>query len=258
MLEISNKFNAAVWHVSVSNVSINRGESIGTGFLFEVKTPSSNKGVRYDYRRVFLVSNRHVLYEYDCGDGLGMRRAKHLRLCRTNTPAYWPLIENTLVGRVHTHSNPDVDLAMIEVTNEINTLKANCPDFEIKPLTSENLLTPSEWRLLGQEKPCAYVGYFSIHETENIPENGDCRFSIDPKVNFENLPQFKVTGKVFPGASGSPVFAVPGSKPKLCGILAESIYRDFLRSQIPHWGVAVKTTALVELLDEILGKGNWK
>ena len=258
MVEISNKFNDAVWHISVSNVSSAQGKAIGTGFLFEVKTPSSNKGTRYDYRRVFLVSNRHVLYEYNIGDGSGSHRAKHLRLCITNTAKSLPLIENTLAGRVHAHSNPDVDLAMIEVTNEINKLKASFPDFKIKPLTTENIITPSEWRLLGQEKPCAYVGYFSIHETENIPENGNCTFSIDPKVNFENLPQFKVTGKVFPGASGSPVFAVPGSKPKLCGILAESIYRDFLRSQIPHWGVAVKTTALVELLDDILGKGNWK
>jgi hypothetical protein len=155
-----------------------------------------------------------------------------------------------------------VDLACINVADIVHKQ----PEIFSKHLLVDMFASPPENQLLPGAD-VYIVGYPSgqLDHVHNLPIVRRGCLATLPEVDFEGRPEFLVDAGVFPGSSGSPVFARFGTEARLVGVIAKTFIREldvqtktgpsglFVQSFI-GLGVAVKYRKLKELIDLVLTK----
>ena len=233
------------------------GASIGTGFIFlaPLKDPE-NRSV------TLLISNKHVYI--DPAQSIILNFTKR----DSNDPTRPLLGQTTTLQADHFHGvytehpNPEIDLACLNIS--IITQ----PDHGIfyKNLYLDLLADYTEDKLLpGLE--VWFVGYPEnrFDTTHNLPILRRGYIASVPKVDFNGKKQVVIDAQVFPGSSGSPVFAGLGGKFKLIGVVAETMIRHEQLQAVPAGvgigvqqmlglGIVLKSVLVKELIDVATAK----
>ena len=227
--------------------------TMGTGFI--VKSPSKVPGRVY----TFLVSNKHVIN--DPRDIL--RIVFHSRDDDKATPNlnkhHEFEINKIADGAYYTHPSEDVDLACLNISDLLN----RSDKFYMRMLDSSIMSDYNEPDLQAG-KEILFVGYPEdrYDHAHNLPILRGGRIASLPKVDFEKDPVFLVDAPVFPGSSGSPVFAVLGGYYKLIGVVTQTMIkhqklemvekakeRQLVAPQTIGIGLAYKSTCVKQLID---------
>jgi hypothetical protein len=213
------KFQEQVFFSTVRITRPNKtgtGASIGTGFLFRVSlNDKKNRGA------ILLVSNRHVFADPSNPLILNFNKKKSDSL-KPELGKVIPMKGDEFKDIYQGHPDPSVDLACINVSN------IDFPENNIffKSLFPEMLSDFSEVDLLpGLD--VWFVGYPEnrFDTVNNLPLLRRGYIASIPKIDFNSKKQFVIDAQVFPGSSGSPVFASLGGNFKLIGVVAETMIR---------------------------------
>ena len=227
------------------------GTSIGTGFIFE----ASIDDIRKQFV-LFLVSNRHVFGNSFETISFNFHKAKD----DYSGPDLGKVVvfESEALPH-HEHPDQNVDLACINITGAEFGAPGNSVYY--KHLTDKLVSDFTEDDLLPG-KEVWFVGYpenrFDV--IHNLPILRKGYIASMPKIDFNARKEFVIDAQVFPGSSGSPVFAVLNGKFKLIGIIAKTMIRNQELETLPAGfnlgiqqiiglGIVIKATAFKELVE---------
>lgn len=209
-------------------VEVTKGNTwTGTGFFFQrhiVDDNGENKGIQ-----VWLITNRHVLfghvYDPNIKDELPDNLNFYMR-CQTQTQGIlWKPVSLTaaiLASNTRLHKDPVVDIVAIEVTNEIGAvIIANGKDrFAYAAVNDEDIPQVNNYDIDVCDDAIA-IGYpRGFYDRANLFPIVKSGIIATPwKTKFQNLPQFLVDIKLFPGSSGSLVITKPCDEVSINGKL---------------------------------------
>lgn len=229
------------------------GASIGTGFIFHAPlNDSKNRAV------TLLISNRHVY-----GDGT---QPIILNFHKKKADGSGPELGQTVtfedkefLSIYWRHPDQNVDLACINVT----IIKKPEHNVFFKSLFPEMLSDFSEGDLLPGEDVW-FVGYPEnrFDTAHNLPILRRGYIASIPTVDFNSQKQFVIDAQVFPGSSGSPVFAPLGGKFKLVGVITQTMIKAQKLQTVPTsvavgvqqilgLGIVIKAPLVKELIDHV-------
>jgi len=227
------------------------GESMhGTGFLVQV--PCANEKLA-----LALVSNRHVLRDGQGSITIRFHSATESKgvfdLGRTLV-LHGEEFGTHYVG----HTAPDVDLAAV-VVNAVGRVAKG------KTLAEEHIATDTDLRQVSCADTVWFVGYPEgwRDELHNLPLVRSGTVASLPRLNFDGRAEFVIDAQVFPGSSGSPVFARIGNQARLVGVVAETAQRAapvegpptilgaFSVQEVMGLGIVIRATQIPRLLGEI-------
>ena len=201
----------------------------GTGFFFQrnlVDDKGEGKGIQ-----VWLITNRHVLfghvYDPNLKDELPDVLTFYMR-CQTQANGFtWrpvTLPMAALAVNTKLHTDPVVDVVAIEVTNEIGAvIMANSQDkFAYAAVKDENIPQVNNYDVDVCDDAIA-IGYpRGFYDTANLFPIVKSGIIATPwMTKFQNLPQFLVDIKLFPGSSGSLVITKPSDEVIINGKLTK-------------------------------------
>lgn len=237
--------------------------SVGTGFLLQ-------RPVDKERAKIYLVSNKHVIHGADGVAFTFTGIEENNPEAKKQTKVSISDIKNKVIG----HSNPEVDVAVVEITNIFNLY----PDrFYFKRIPYEILADFTEPELTVAEN-VFFIGYPDdrYDTTNNLPLVRQGMIASHPKYDYNGTPTFIIDAQVFPGSSGSPVFIdltyeniknghiVVGGKRniKLLGIVAQTMVRNNQLKAVPAGtkfyvqdvlglGIVFKATTIKELIDQM-------
>lgn len=227
------------------------GASIGTGFLYvaPINDPLKRSAV-------LLISNRHVYGDSSCPIILSFHK-KSTDGAEPDLGQVVTLQDSQFKDIYKGHPDSAIDLACINVS------AITLPEHNVfyKSLKPDMIADFSEKDLLPG-KDVWFVGYPEnrFDTSHNLPILRRGYIASIPKIDFNNKRQFIIDAQVFPGSSGSPVFAVLGGKFKLLGVVAETMVRNEQLQAVPTevtlgvqqilgLGIVIKATALKALID---------
>ena len=231
-----------------SNIYNAGANGFGTGFFVERKSQNilDNK--------IYLVSNRHVFE--------GMREVC-CQLAISSNDKEETKLSLTIHGKIRNHPNSSVDLAAVDVTDQIRELRKQTPHIieKINPFPYEIILPQQTITTLPSGVPFTYIGYPGGAESAyHQPEPNQGSTANPGSEPYQETPQFLVKGFIQPGASGSPVF-VNFSTPKLLGIVTDMLvvteeYKDEESKAKVSFrqikgGYVVWASCLMELLNQM-------
>ncbi|MBZ0335006.1 serine protease [Marinobacter sp. AL4B] len=233
------------------------GASIGTGFLFKAPLgDDSNRAV------MLLISNKHVYGNPNQKITLNFHRRDPEDPSRPLLGEIKTLEADNFSGVYSEHPNPSVDLACLNVS----VITQEDQEIFHKNLYPEMLSTFQEPDLLPG-KDVWFVGYPEnrYDVAHNLPILRKGYIASVPKINFNNHQQMVIDAQVFPGSSGSPVFATLGSHFKLVGVVTETMIKHQQLQTIPvgvsagvqqvlGLGIVLKTALVQELLETVTSK----
>ena len=230
---------------NIYNAGANR---LGTGFFVERKSQNilDNK--------IYLVSNRHVFE--------GMREVC-CQLAISSNDKEETKLSLTIHGKIRNHPNSLVDLAAVDVTDQIRELRKQIPRIieKINPLPYEIILPQQTITNLPSGMPFTYVGYpGGADSAYHQPEQNKGDTANPGSEPYQEKPQFLVKGSIRQGASGSPVFMNLGT-PRLLGIVTEMIVfteeyldensKETVSFRQTNAGYVVWASCLMELLNQM-------
>lgn len=206
------------------------GISVGTGFFFQCQE-----------NKLFLVTNKHVIKGVKNGEFF-MKRGMLIQNGLMTIPASGSVAlmftENDFVG----HPDPDVDVAVMEVTDYINNLiVAGTPAHYIaiieRYIPNENQMNTT----IKHIENIVFVGYpDGLWDEVNFAPIIRTGITATPYIyDFRGKKIFLVDASVFGGSSGSPVFILDiglhidkegivfqGNRVHFLGIIASVYYVD--------------------------------
>ena len=196
----------AAEHFFFMTLRIETERSLGTGFIFEHKwtCPRTDS----ELTGYFLVTNKHVIADADRGT---VRLT--LRSDDGAEPSLGRWFGMSIAGSRWSwwagHPMDDVDIAVFPMNPLLRELKDrgvhpffSCVDAQLLP---EN----SNFGDLNAVERVLFVGYPNgiYDEINNLPVIRSGITATPPDVDYGGRPQFLIDASVFPGSSGSPVFA---------------------------------------------------
>ena len=229
------------------------GASIGTGFIFRAPLNDA-KGSNV----ILLISNRHVYGDATQPIILNF----HKRKPDGSGPELGQIVtlRDTQFARIYNvHPDPNVDLACINISiitrPEHNIFHKNLFPEMLSDFSEDDLLPGADvW----------FIGYPEnrFDTTHNLPILRRGYIASIPTVNFNAKKQFVIDAQVFPGSSGSPVFAELGEKFKLLGVVTETMIRNEQLQAVPTditlgvpqilgLGIVIKASVVKELVDHV-------
>jgi hypothetical protein len=215
------------------------GASIGTGFLLRIPLTR-----RQDRALILLISNKHVFVDPSHGIALNFTRRADGDPARPSLGKVFSVNGNDFKGVYTEHPDPNVDLACLNVSliaNEPQHVYFRNVELEMIADFAEPDLLPGcdVW----------FVGYpENRYDTvNNLPILRRGYVASVPKVDFNGRPQFVIDAQVFPGSSGSPVFAALNGFFRLVGVVTETMIRHSQLQAVP--------TGLVVGVQQVLGLG---
>ncbi len=269
MAKVMN-FQEQIMHTTLRIELLENGnvKGVGTGFLVSVPTLVENE------YKIVLVSNKHVLMD---GDEIAIT----FTTMKNGMPDYgktyrFPLgnLKNNVVG----HPDSDVDVAALVCTGLFN-LFPNQLFFKAIPYEMLSDFTEPE---LSVAENVFFVGYPNgrYDKRNNLPLIRTGLIASNPKLNFNNRPEFIIDAQVFPGSSGSPVYInysfenlknggdiVLSSRQnvKVLGIIAQTMIRNNQLQSVPTGtinfteevlglGIVFKSTVIKETIDKAIAK----
>ena len=233
------KVATAAEHFFFMTLRIETERSVGTGFIFEHKWKCPKTGS--ELTGVFLVTNKHVIANADKGairftlrtdDDSGPELGKYFGVNIARPQWNW------WAG----HPVEDVDIAVFPLNPIFGMLAArgvkpffSCVDAKLLP---EN----SPFGDLNALERILLVGYPNgVYDAiNNLPVIRSGITATPPSVDYEGRPRFLIDASVFPGSSGSPIFAydrgawlsgtsawtVGSERVVFLGVLASVFYRE--------------------------------
>lgn len=200
--------------------SLKSGEtSVGTGFVL------SHRFADYG-DELFIVTNKHVV------DGV-----EKSRLCFTRRVAEQPVLGHTFGlecgegfgSAFHGHPDTDVDIAVMPISYLLEVARKGDRDAFLMNINTELIPNNAKVESYDAILPVVFVGYPSgLYDRKHmtpIVRRGTTATPV--QLDYDNRPVFLIDASVFPGSSGSPVFAFDESweggiaELQLLGILAE-------------------------------------
>jgi len=227
------------------------GDSVGTGFLYRTPLPTMP-----DRSLTLLISNRHVLKNPTGAISL-VFHIKDAKEDRPNLGETLTVSDKSYEGAFCAHPDQSVDLACINISI------VSQPERNVyhRTIAAEMLPTFSEERLVPGVD-VYFVGYpenrFDVRHNLPIMRRGF--IASIPKVDFNGKSEFLIDAQVFPGSSGSPVFAPIDGQFKLVGVVSQTMIRNaqiqavptaqaFGVQQILGLGIVIKAERVRELVD---------
>lgn len=241
--------------------------SIGTGFLV-------NRQVSDNGMKVYLVSNKHVLLATDSikiaftvlkDDMSGPDIGKSFAI---------PI--NNVQRNIHVHDNPDIDIAVMEITGLFNIL----PNKLYFKCIGYDMLATFDEEELNVAQNVLFIGYpdNKYDVKNNLPIVRSALIASHPKYDYNGSKMFIIDGQVFPGSSGSPVIinltveswktgsiTVGQNKIRLLGVVAATMIRNnklqvidtlslpnISTQEIIGLGIVYKATGLKDIIDAML------
>ena len=211
----------------------------GTGFFVEKMVVKWMRSVP----KIFLVTNRHVLE--------GAKQVWFKPQIAPGTPA---VAEVVIFVEGKVQIAPDLDLAVVDVTDRILDLQKKFPNIQLDPISYDRLPTgPGQLSILEGGTPIAFLGYVDAKSRDNNPARGIGEVSESSRNQSDFL--VSTTPTITHGASGSPTFATIGARSKLIGIATEMEYQDInapnVQFKTTTYGHVLKASALKDLLDRL-------
>ena len=192
----------------------NAPKSIGTGFFYHAPL---NDGT--DNAITLLISNKHVF-----GNPTGRLKVSLNRRKEDNTPDLGNIRTINQVGfegEYFAHPAPAVDLACVNFTKFIDTDTCfHC--------LSDDFLTPINYEKIAIGSDVIFVGYPEgfYDNVNNLPLLRRGVIASVPNVDFKGKGQIVIDAQIFPGSSGSPVFAHWDNKYSLLGVISDTVLID--------------------------------
>jgi len=222
--------------------------SIGTGFLCKVAV-SAEKAC------LLLVSNRHVY-----GDPANPIQLAFHHRNPNGSPELGHVVllnQNDFTVGFTGHPDSEVDLACVNVSQ----IAESEPPVYLKSV-DETLATGFEESDLLPGSDVWFVGYPEgrFDTRHNLPLLRRGYIASIPSVDFEGRKQFVIDAQVFPGSSGSPVFAALGNSYRLIGVVTQTMIRNEKLQAVPTivsvgvqqtigLGIVLKSSLLKPLFD---------
>lgn len=169
------------------------GSSIGTGCLFATEN------------RVFVVTNKHVIKGVVDGRFILTKANVDRSAPELGTPLEVRFSEALFIG----HPDPDVDVAVANISDALTQLDLNLTPAYFLPLSRELFPTPEHFeKFIGPMEEVVFIGYPSgMWDSVNYSPITRRGMTATPcYVDFEGTKTFLIDASVFPGSSGSPVF----------------------------------------------------
>lgn len=171
------------------------GTSVGTGFFY------------MQDGRLYLVTNKHVIK--DVIDGKFVMLEGQIEGGK-KTPLLGKGIELSFSeGNFFGHPNPDVDVAIMNVSKFINEKQNSGLIPFWKNITIDHCPSQEDLdKYIGPMEDVIFIGYPSgVWDSKNILPITRRGMTATPcYINFEGDEKFLIDASVFPGSSGSPVF----------------------------------------------------
>lgn len=183
-------------------------ESIGTGFVFAYQ-PSY---VTEERAAFFMVTNKHVVeraeegsFVFIEGDGIGNPKlGRGIKIPILKFKDHW-----------HGHPDPSVDISVMPLSLLLNHVEE--PDERtvsertlVAPISSRNMANADYIGGLDAIEEVVFIGYPNgLYDKVNLTPIVRKGITATPlQMDYEGDPVFLIDASVFPGSSGSPVFAI--------------------------------------------------
>ena len=278
------KVETAAEHFFFMTLRIETEQGVGTGFIFEHKWKCPKTGA--ELTGMFLVTNKHVIEDSHEGtfrftsrtdDGSGPNFGKWIEVNVGNRRWRWWVA----------HPAKDVDVAVFPLNPIFKDLDLWEPNQ--KPFYScvDAQLLPENNRFgdLNAVEHILFIGYPNgIYDAKNnLPIIRSGITATPPTVDYEGRPIFLIDASVFPGSSGSPIFAydrgswlsgtsdwvVGSERVVFLGLLSSVLYRESdgtlefrdiptatqpvpVNKEMIDLGVAYKAVTVVETIEKNL------
>lgn len=176
-----------------------RGSGTGTGFIVNFEDKSGNTAY-------FIVTNKHVLKDYSSAkfffflhDGEIPQLGTKVDINLTNLPNQW-----------FGHPNDDIDVAVIPVAHIHNELYKRGDKHYFNWINVKDFPIAENINLKNPIQEIVFVGYpIGMYDTKNyLPIVRRGITASPPTIDYCGRPIFLIDAAVFPGSSGSPVFAL--------------------------------------------------
>lgn len=243
-----DKFEEQIFLNTVLIENLTDNES-GTGFVI-------SKPAEEGKQKLLLFSNKHVFWGKKDKDAKDIKKTIRLTFHKIKEDDTYELgqVHSFVVeidrteGKVYfDHTNPKVDVGCINISSLNNRgIKLNIPALDINEFAK---FDRSE--LIAGMK-ILFVGYPSaFYDKKNsLPVMRSGTIASIPSVDFNGEPCILLDAQVFPGSSGSPVFAIVKDKYQLLGIISSGVCKglDFVEIEKSSDEKNTKTSVPVEWL----------
>ena len=230
-----------------------RGEPVAAGTSFVFSDPDSDPG-----HELFLVSNKHMIesgwigYLFFTGRGADGRPV-------VGSP--FILKFDGFSSQWHGHPNPDVDVAVMPLSRQLDLIAKDNQEAFLTPIASADVSTEEDLEAIDIASPVLFVGYpngmFDQKHYTPIVRQGFV--ATPPELDYDGEPVFLIDASVFPGSSGSPVFAYGQSwggnvvNAKLHGVIS-AVYTQRTDGEI-EWVPAPTNIVPVPSVDQMIDLG---
>ena len=200
------KVETAAEHFFFMTLRIETAESVGTGFIFEHKWPCPDTGE--ELTGIFLVTNKHVI----AGSRGGTLRFT-LHAATDSSPDLGNCAEVKLGSREWRwwggHPDDDVDIAVLPLNPVFEDMNRSGLQPFFSVVDAKLLPENSPFGDLNAIERVLFVGYPEdiYDKANNLPLIRSGVTATPPAVDYEGSPRFLIDASVFPGSSGSPIFA---------------------------------------------------
>jgi V8-like Glu-specific endopeptidase len=199
------------------------GASIGTGFIVHVPVAPGRSCL-------LLISNKHVYHDSKKPISLVFHKKSTESADRPSLEESIPISLEAFDSIYTEHPDPSIDLACLSIS------RIGDPDMPVfhNNLSLEMLAAFDEEKLLpGMD--VWFVGYpENRYDTvHNLPIMRKGSVASIPKVDFQDKRQFLIDAQVFPGSSGSPVFAAISGHMRLIGVVTQTMIKNEKLQAVP-------------------------
>lgn len=244
MVSTKEKFLYLTTRIEGKNA--NGNTSVGTGFFFVEK------------QQLFVVTNKHVVEGVESGSFL----VHHIK---EDDPEQKPLKDSLSIfftkDSFKGHPNPNIDVAVMNITESINTFIEQGYTPLYTEITKELIPDSKNIKeIISPFEEVIFIGYPNgiWDSVNNLPIVRKGITATPYTVDFIGQAQFLIDASVFPGSSGSPVFIYAdgtytkdgkimyGERVYLIGIIAR-VYQRLEKGEIVVVDIPTKQTPIAEV-----------
>jgi hypothetical protein len=229
------------------------GTPVGSGTSFVFHDPESDPG-----HELFLVSNKHVIESGWNAYVFFAQRGEDGK----------PILSQPLIVHMegfsaqwHGHPEEGVDVAVMPLSWQLDLIAKDNRHAFLRPIRVEDLASDDDLAKLDVASPVIFIGYPNgmFDQKHHTPIVRQGFLATPPELDFDDEPVFLIDASVFPGSSGSPVFAYEHSwdgnvgSVKLMGLIS-AVFTQRTDGQI-EWAPAPTNLVPIPTVDQMIDLG---